>query len=161
MKIKSLAATATLTLASFGAFAGNSAFWNRVVNFASDSGLPKDDSFTQTINFYGLTDGLYGVFEVNGGTNLFFSTITLDTNPWTIGNMTTSYDGVTYAFEPLEVINENPITLTLSEYSSASANSSGILAGTTPPESENYVMLLGGLGLMGAIALRRKNRTES
>ncbi len=161
MKIKSLVVTATLALTSLGAFAGDSACSNSVVNFPSGSEFPKCDPFTQTINFYGLAEGLYDILGAGSETNLSVDTIMLDTNSWTLSKGTTPLKSSSYAFCHLELPNAKPITLALDGDSSANANCTSILTGTTDQRPKNYIMLLGGLGLMGAIARRRNKRTES
>ena len=74
--------------------------------------------------------------------------------PWTL----VSNGTVTNFAELVNWVGSAPASLTIVGIKSATSLSSysGVVAVTPVPEPETYAMLLAGLGVMGAIARRRK-----
>ena len=157
MKIKSILAAAALVGMSASSFAGafttsfNPAGFAEIFNsYAKSTGT----SFNDTWSFTGVTPGTY---EVNGslsGSGLSFTSISMGSTPWTL----VSNGLVTNFAEIVNFEGGAPSTLTIIGTKSASSMSfyGGGVTVTPVPEPETYAMLLAGLGVMGAIARRRK-----
>jgi hypothetical protein len=158
MKIKSLFAASAIALASVSSFAGSATFAGGSATIANDAfGAP--GSFTQIITFSGLSTGTYNILGNISGQNLSFTSVTLDAALWNITNI--AFPQANFGIALLAVTASQPVTLTVKGTSFASAHYNGTISVTPVPEPESYAMLLAGLGLMGAIARRRSNKSKA
>jgi hypothetical protein len=157
MKIKSVVAAVALAAASVSGFAANySAAFNTegfasiLANYAKLTGT----SFNDTWTLSGVTAGTYAIDGSISGSGLSFNSVVMDGTPWTLVSNGTK----TNFAELVSFTGSAPVTLSISGTKSGTAPSfySGGISVTAVPEPETYAMLLAGLGVMGAIARRRK-----
>ncbi|RZT01885.1 PEP-CTERM protein-sorting domain-containing protein [Duganella sp. CF402] len=154
MKLKSLAAGAVLAAASLSAYAGD-----QTVNVIADGASHNWDAFIgdgllsgglDVITFSVATPGTYEVAISVTGQKLTFDTssnlngITADV--WSVGKL---------RFVASELTGLAPFVLNLGGSALAGASYTGTYSVTAVPEPTTYAMLLGGLGLVGAIARRK------
>ena len=157
MKIKSILSAAALVAMSASSFAGtfttsfdSEGFASIFKTYSKSTG----GSFNDTWNFTGAAAGTYQVDGSISGSGLSFSSISMGGTPWTL----VSNGTVTNFAELVNWVGSAPASLTIVGIKSATSSSSysGVVTVTPVPEPETYAMLLAGLGVMGAIARRRK-----
>ncbi|CAM8664004.1 PEP-CTERM protein-sorting domain [Comamonadaceae bacterium] len=157
MKIKSILSAAALVAMSASSFAGtfttsfdSEGFASIFKTYSKSTG----GSFNDTWNFSGATAGTYQVEGSISGSGLSFTSISMDGTPWTL----VSNGSVTNFAELVNYVGAAPLSMTIVGSKSATGSSfySGGVTVTPVPEPETYAMLLAGLGVMGAIARRRK-----
>jgi hypothetical protein len=163
MKMKSLALAAMLTLSAAGAYAED---------VTKDILLSEGPPGTYSAGF-DVLHTVAGVFtdtitfqpSVTGWTN--GSLVTISTGPVTNIDFTSaSINGLTFAFNSTPGGGEygftlpgfltGPLVLTVMGTAGANASYGGTLNVSAVPEPETWAMMLGGLGLVGFMARRRK-----
>lgn len=156
MKIKSMMAAVAIAAASVSSFAGNystsfdaDGFANIFKKYAKNTG----PSFNDTWSFTGVLAGTYDIQGDLSGTNMSFSSVTLDGTPWELAPA-----GNVFRFASVTFTGTQPVSLSIvgTKSNSSVGNYTGSVTIAAVPEPETYAMLLAGLGLMGGIARRRK-----
>lgn len=158
MKLKLLAA-AVLATAAFTASAADQTFTiqpNVTFDFngwaTPTDGLLSDHS--DTISFTGLAAGSYqAVLSYSANfVNITSASLNGQSPTYLIAGSNISLGG-------FDIMSQSPFTLTLNGTAGASplASYSGHITVMPVPEPESYAMLLGGLGLMGVIARRKRS----
>jgi len=154
MKIKNLLMAVLIAAASTAGFAATATFADGEAGISAKVEGAKNKAFSDTWNFFGLGAGTYSIQGALNGTNLSFTSIVLDGRTWDLtqtGN---------FSFASVEYSGHGPLQLTISgiKLNSAplKASYNGSVSVSPVPEPETYAMLLAGLGVMGAIARRRK-----
>lgn len=156
MKIKNFLMAVLIAAASTAGFAAGATatFADGEAGISGKVEGAKNKVFTDTWNFFGLGAGTYTIQGALNGTNLSFTSIVLDGRTWDLtqaGN---------FSFASVEYSGHGPLQLTISgtklNASPLKASYNGSVSVSPVPEPETYAMLLAGLGVMGAIARRRK-----
>jgi hypothetical protein len=157
MKLK-LLAPAVLAFAALSANAADQTF-NILPNVTFDfnglalpgDGLLSDGS--DVLTFTGLSAGAYNVVLTYSANFSDITTASLNGNSPSI-----LYHSTPISLGAFNLTSTAPFTLTLSGTTSGAplAAYSGHITVTPVPEPETYGMLLGGLGLLGLVARRRK-----
>lgn len=147
--IKSIAAAALLAVSasSQAAFQDLGNITGQSLNLASTVGV---GSFLDTYSF-----------SIDSLSDLEAYVISFSSNRFGIDNLTCSLSGASVSFTSCDL---NVLGLSSGEYDltvsgigkTAFSNYVGAIAVTAVPEPETFAMLLAGLGVMGAIARRRK-----
>lgn len=158
MNIKSIVAAVAIAASSFGAFATTYSFNQGVAAFHNDTITNPSTSFSQDLDFTGLAAGTYNILGDISGSNLSFTSVTLNGTAW---NLYANVKGK-FIFGDIDYTGSTPFLLHVSgtKTLNAAANYTGSLTVTAVPEPETFAMLLAGLGLMGAIA-RRRNKANA
>lgn len=157
MKIKSVVAAVALAAASVSGFAANYSATFDSAGFAEIFTSYKKftgTTFNDTWTFSSVTAGTYAIEGSLSGSGLSFTSVVMDGTPWTL----VSNGTVTNFAELVSFTGSAPVSLNISGTKSGTALSfyAGGVSVTAVPEPETYAMLLAGLGVMGAIARRRK-----
>ena len=159
MKLNHIFAAAALALAGTSAFA-----YNYGSSFDTDSqtyefGVSGITAPTSTFTFkldanYGATPGLYNMVGSLSATNFTFSSVVLNGTSW---DLTADAKGK-FRFADIELTSTIPLTLTVTgtKYGTGAGVFSGELVMAPVPEPETYALMLGGLGVIGFLAVRRR-----
>lgn len=158
MNLKSFAAGAVLAAASFSAFAGDQSVavvadgesynWTSVVGDGILSGGH------DLISFTGLSAGVYNIVVTVSGQKLTFTGIS--NLAGTPADVLINTSKLHYA--GFDVTGSPSFVLDLAGTAAAGASYTGTVSVTAVPEPTTYAMLLGGLGLVGAIARRKAKK---
>jgi opacity protein-like surface antigen len=108
------------------------------------------------ISFTGLDAGVYDFVLTLSGQNISIDGAMTNLN----GVMGTAYSFGKYRFLGVEYTGNSPFTLELFGTAMAGATYSGEVTVSAVPEPATYGMLLAGLGMVGAIARRRKTTSR-
>lgn len=125
-------------------------------NFFVSNQSPSDGVLSggsDVITFGGLAPGLYEIVVTISGQNLTFDAATTNLN----GTLGTAFGGGKLRFFGVEHSGVSPFALNLFGTAFDGAKYSGEVTVTAVPEPATYAMLLGGLGVLGFLARRRKN----
>jgi hypothetical protein len=125
-------------------------------NFFQSVKAPGDDVLSggsDVITFGGLAPGLYEIVVTISGQNLTFDGTLSNLN----GTLGATYGSGALRFFGVEHTGAAPFVLNLFGAGAAGAKYSGEVTVTAVPEPATYGMLLGGLGILGFLARRRKN----
>lgn len=159
MKLKLIAA-GLLAAASFGALAADQLVIlddNPLANnFFVSNQSPSDGVLSggsDMITFGGLAPGLYDIVVTISGQNLTFDAAQTKLN----GTLGTAYGAGKLHFFGVEHTGAGPFVLNLFGTAMAGAKYSGEVTVSAVPEPATYGMLLGGLGILGFLARRRKD----
>lgn len=112
------------------------------------------DGGSDTISFVGLDEGTYSV-------KLSFSSLDASITSATLNGVTGFLHTDSISFGSFKYTSLSPFTLVLNGTLDAGATAaaySGQINVTAVPEPETYAMMLGGLGLVGFMARRRKSK---
>ncbi|MGO4381528.1 FxDxF family PEP-CTERM protein [Pseudoduganella sp. RAF19] len=164
MKLK-LAIAGMLAAASFGAFAADQS-----VAITTTPVLDTDNHFIgvtsgsdgilsggmDVITFTGLNPGTYDFVLTLSGQNVSFDGALTNLN----GQTGSAYSFGKYRFFGVEYTGASPFTLELHGTAFSGATYSGEVTVSPVPEPATYGMLLAGLGLVGAVARRRKSTSR-
>ena len=153
MKFKSLVLASVLAFAGSAAIADSSSAFgvNGTASFSSGS-FAGSGSFTDIISFTGLDSGTYKIIGDISGTDVSFTNVALDGNPWT------TFDVGQFSFGYLKVTANTPMTMVITGIAYDAPHFNGSVHVTAVPEPSTIAMLLAGLGLMGTVSRRRKIR---
>lgn len=159
MKLK-LFAAGVLAAASFGALAADQLVIlddNPLANnFFVSNQAPSDGVLSggsDVITFGGLAPGLYNIVVTISGQNLTFDAAKTNLN----GTLGSDYGAGKLHFFGVDHTGNSPFVLNLFGNALTGAKYSGEVTVTAVPEPATYGMLLGGLGVLGFLARRRKN----
>lgn len=159
MKLKLFAAS-VLAAASFGAMAADQLVMlddNPLANnFFVSNQSPLDGVLSggsDVITFGGLAPGLYEIVVTISGQNLTFNGALTNLN----GTMGSTYGAGKLRFLGVEHTGAAPFVLNLFGTALAGAKYSGEVTVSAVPEPATYGMLLGGLGVLGFLARRRRD----
>lgn len=158
MKLKSVVGGALMMVASFGAYAGNQTVTlnpAKVVSFAASDIIL--DGGDDVITFNGLTTGQQYRISITVSSQ----NVDWDQVHTTLNGVTGDYYGPHLKFIDLIFTGADPFALTLVGSKADTSLPFGYSADVSVmavPEPETYAMLLGGLGLVGAIARRRARK---
>ncbi|SFV14652.1 FxDxF family PEP-CTERM protein [Pseudoduganella namucuonensis] len=108
---------------------------------------------SDVITFGGLAPGLYEIVVTISGQNLSFDGVTSNLN----GTAGSTYGAGKFHFFGVEHSGTSPFVLNLFGTALDGAKYSGEVTVTAVPEPATYGMLLGGLGVLGFLARRKKN----
>jgi hypothetical protein len=171
MKINVLA-VATLFLASMSNFASAE---NYAVNLTAgvdgsytadfgathSAGNTAPVSFSDTFTFspdvsLSLVDALLHNSGFKNVLNIDFTSVSLNGNALTLEN------GVfDFAFTPQQLSLQGALVLSVNGLTGGNASYAGTINVLPVPEPEAYALMLGGLGLVGAMARRRKSQKQA
>ncbi len=173
MNVKSLVATAVIGLAAASSsFAVTSEPLGLLAPTASFSRTVSAGSFMDTYNFDLSVASIVAASATNveitfgsfsfGGISGFAAM--LNNQPLNLNSFTSSNGGVTVKTSVLAGSTTLPAGTFLLKISGTAgpggASYGGNIVATPVPEPESYAMLLAGLGVMGAIAVRRNKRKQ-
>jgi hypothetical protein len=164
--IKSFVAAAALMVAASSAFATTVDLTQNPLNPLEYTGgftvTHTTGSFTDTFTFSptlpsSIVSAVLTSIGFNAVTNINFSTVTLNGVGLNVVN------GVVDTATTLNELNlTGPLTMIVSGVSGANASYSGTINVTAAvPEPETYALMLGGLGLVGFAARRRKAANQA
>ncbi|CAN7490460.1 FxDxF family PEP-CTERM protein [Pseudoduganella sp. LjRoot289] len=159
MKLKLIVAS-VMAAASFSAMAADQLVIlddNPLANnFFQSVKSPTDDVLSggsDVITFGGLAPGLYEIVVTISGQNLTFDGTQSNLN----GTTGATYGGGKLRFFGVEHTGAAPFVLNLFGTGMTGAKYSGEVTVSAVPEPATYGMLLGGLGILGFLARRKKN----
>jgi hypothetical protein len=154
MKLKPIMAGVLLatTASAFAAGPGDlGAIDDMVVSVGN--AMPATPFFFDTYTFsLGSTSTVYGGAFAVGLSS--FSVVLQDSSLMTVGTDSSASDGFSFAG-----LSAGNYALSFVGFGSAPAGYGGVIAATTAPvpEPQTYALMLGGLGVMGFVAMRRRN----
>jgi hypothetical protein len=166
MKLKSLLLAATLAFSSAAALAapvptyidvtvtGSGPTWTAEYGASHTAGDFIDVYTFLPSSVTGLTDISFYNFARSTAFNITFTGAELSGVPIPYTNS----GGVGFSFGGLIADFTGPLVLTISGTSGATGSYAGTLNVSAVPEPETYAMMLGGLGLLGFMARRRKQQ---
>jgi hypothetical protein len=165
MKLKSLLLAAMLAVSSVGAMAATSEYsiplsavgntWTAGYS-ASHTAGEFTDIYTFTPSVTGLADATFFNISYTPVFGIDFTSADLNGVAFTFVN-STPFPGAALTSSFLLPTNiTGPLVLTISGIANTNASYAGTLNVLAVPEPETYAMMLGGLGLLGFMARRRK-----
>jgi hypothetical protein len=175
MKTKSLIFAAVLACSAFSASAENKTYDITLTGPAQGSytagfvGLHTvagafEDTFTFTPDVAGFFNGSLITTASNNATNINFTSATINGVSYAFspnGNNEWGFTDIAFGTGPFILKLFGVAAPDLAPGTSIAASYSGTLNVSAVPEPETYAMLLGGLGLFGFMARRRKNANAS
>lgn len=175
MKLKPLVIAAALALTAAGAYAENQTFdvplsgpvaGNYTAGFSAVHHMA--GAFTDTITFSpnvsGMLNGSLITTALNKVTNIDFKSANINGISYNFspnGNHEFGFTDVAFAHAPLVLTLYGVAGAGLAAGSAISASYAGTLNVSAVPEPETWAMMLGGLGLIGFMARRRKKADDS
>ncbi len=153
MKIKNLLMAVLIAAASTAGFAGVLTFADGEAKIDVQVASP---TFHDVYNLKGLGAGTYDFSGTLSGSYVSFTSVTLNGQAWTVTpNGGFSFASIEYSGSgPFQLIVDGVKLTAPKKFTSGYTGT--IFAVSAVPEPETYAMLLAGLGVMGAIARRRK-----